>query len=177
MNRPRQLGQATLEFALVVPVFLTMLMGIVDFGRVVWATDTLASAAREGARFAIVHGGSLSDPCPVGPLYAGYGPAPSASAGCPNPSPSKQSIKDAATAAAIAGGSSLTVTVCYGSGCSGDTDAVVGYDLSGNPITATNARGTPVTVVVTSRLDLIVPSLLQLGSYTVTGSSTMLVNH
>jgi hypothetical protein len=163
----RTTGQALLEFALVVPLFLALLMGVVELGRVVWASDTLASAARDAARFAIVHGGSASDPCPVGPLYAGYGAAPTASASCPWPAPSKQAIRDAASGAVIAGGSGLSVTVCYGPGCSGDTD-VAG---------ASDEPGTPVTVVVTSQLSLIVPSLLQLGSFTVTGTATMLVSH
>jgi len=37
-------------------------------------------------------------------------------------------------------------------------------------------RGTAVTVTATSALNLIVPSLLHLGNFTVVGSSTMLVN-
>ncbi|HEX8939225.1 MAG TPA: TadE family protein [Candidatus Limnocylindrales bacterium] len=170
-RRRRSRGQALLEFSLVIPVFLTLFMGIVDFGRVVWAQNSLASAAREGARFAIVHGGSLSNPCPVGPLNPQFGDPPGtppgASASCPYPAPSKQAVKNAALAAAIAGGTSISATVCYGAGCSGDTDAAG----------ATDARGTPVSVTVTSQLPLVVPSLLGFSSFTVSGSSTMLVNH
>ena len=68
-----------------------------------------------------------------------------ASAACPYPSPSTQAIKDAVIAAANAGGTSLTVTVCYGINCSGDVNTV---DSGG--AAATNARGVPVTVSVTS---------------------------
>ena len=42
---------------------------------------------------------------------------------------------------------------------------------------ATNARGTPVTVTVTSQVDLVTGGLLHLGNYAITGSATMLVNH
>jgi len=163
-------GQALLEFALILPLFLIMLMGVIDVGRAIWAQNSLSSAAREGARFAIVHGGSASTACPVGPA----GPdavIPVASASCPYPSPSTQSIKDAVIAAANAAGTSVTVTVCYGTGCSGDTNAVI----SGQ--TATDVRGTPVTVGVTSRINLITPSLLGMGGFGIASSTTMVVNH
>lgn len=41
---------AVVEFALVVPVLLTLLMGIIEFGYLVRDNLTLANAAREGAR-------------------------------------------------------------------------------------------------------------------------------
>lgn len=62
-DKPR--GQAMVEFALILPVFLLLLVGLFDLGRVIWVNDTLATAAREAGRFAIVHGGKSL--CPVGP--------------------------------------------------------------------------------------------------------------
>lgn len=47
-------GQSLVEFALVLPVLLLLFMGIVDFGRAVFAYNTLSNAARDGARVAIV---------------------------------------------------------------------------------------------------------------------------
>jgi Flp pilus assembly protein TadG len=45
------------EFALVTTVVLVpLLFGIIEFGRLVWAKDMITSAAREGGRYAIVHG-------------------------------------------------------------------------------------------------------------------------
>jgi Flp pilus assembly protein TadG len=164
-SRHRSRGQALVETALILPVFLALLLGIVDMGRAVWATTSLASAAREGARYAIVHGGNANTACPVGPMNPATARTVTADASCPYPSPSKQSIIDAATAAAIAGGSNVTVTVCYGDGCSGNTDA--GY----------NDRGTSVTVAVTSRVDLVVPALLGRSGFNLSGSATMVVNH
>ena len=52
---------------LVIPIFVLLLVGTFDLGHVVWANDALSSAAREAARYAIVHGGSSSTACPVGP--------------------------------------------------------------------------------------------------------------
>ena len=163
-SRRQAAGQALVETALILPLFLALLMGIVDMGRAVWATTSLSSAAREAARYAIVHGGSASNPCPVGPA----GPdavIPTASSSCPYPSPSKQSVIDVATGAAMAGGSNVSVTVCYGNGCTGNTDS------------GTNARGQSVTVTVTSSVHLVVPALLGRSSFNLSGTSTMMVNH
>jgi Flp pilus assembly protein TadG len=50
------MAQALVEFALVAPIFFLILFGIIDFGRYVYYTQILNNAAREGARYAIVHG-------------------------------------------------------------------------------------------------------------------------
>lgn len=64
-GRPGWRGQALVEFALVAPVFFVMLFAIIDFGRYVYYVQILNNAAREGARYAIVHGAlSLA---PTGP--------------------------------------------------------------------------------------------------------------
>jgi Flp pilus assembly protein TadG len=47
-------GQALVEFALVLPIFMVLLFALLDFGRVVYAQNTVAEAAREAARFASV---------------------------------------------------------------------------------------------------------------------------
>ena len=48
-------GQAMVEFAFVLPVFLMLFMGIVDLGSAVMTYNSLTNAAREGARLAIVN--------------------------------------------------------------------------------------------------------------------------
>jgi hypothetical protein len=53
--RPSEQGQATIEFALVVPVLLLLLVGISDLGRALNAYVTVTNASREGARFAIAN--------------------------------------------------------------------------------------------------------------------------
>ena len=54
-TRRHRAGQALVEFALVIPVFLLLLVGLFDLGRAVFAYNTLTNAAREGARLAIVN--------------------------------------------------------------------------------------------------------------------------
>jgi Flp pilus assembly protein TadG len=159
-------GQSLPEFALVVPIFLMLVLAVLDVGRVVWANNSLSNAAREAARFAIVHGGSSTTPCPVGPPAA-TAVIPAAGASCPFPSPSKQAVRNNALQHAVAGGTNIQVTVCYGTGCAGDVDAVG----------ATNARGTPVTVRVTSDIPLVTGGFLGLAAFTAAGSITMFVSH
>jgi Flp pilus assembly protein TadG len=47
-------GQSLVEFALVIPIFLLVLMGIFDLGRAVYYSSTINNAAKEAAREAIV---------------------------------------------------------------------------------------------------------------------------
>ena len=159
-------GQTLVEFALIIPLFLAFLFAIVDFGRVVWANDALASSAREAARFAIVHGGSATTACPVGPFDPLLITPPAASSSCPYPSPSKQAIIEVARSFAIAGGAPINVDVCYGDGCSGSTD-----------VASTNVRGTPITVTVSSTVDLVTGKFIGQGTFNLSAKSTMLVNH
>ena len=48
-------GQALVEFALVLPLLLALLCGIIDFGWLYYHQITLNNAAREGARYAVIH--------------------------------------------------------------------------------------------------------------------------
>ena len=55
-NREEQRGQSLVEFALLLPLMLLIITGLFDVARAVWQENTLAYAAREGTRYAIVHG-------------------------------------------------------------------------------------------------------------------------
>ncbi|MDP9275361.1 MAG: pilus assembly protein [Chloroflexota bacterium] len=48
-------GTSVVEFALVAPVLLLVLVGILDLGRAVNAYVTVSNAAREGSHYAIIH--------------------------------------------------------------------------------------------------------------------------
>ncbi|MFQ5945131.1 MAG: TadE family protein [Anaerolineae bacterium] len=48
-------GQSTLEAALTFPVLIIVLLGIFDLGRAILAYSTISNAAREGARYGIIH--------------------------------------------------------------------------------------------------------------------------
>ena len=50
----REAGQELVEFALILPLLLLLFLGIIEFGRAILAYNTIANAAREGARYGIV---------------------------------------------------------------------------------------------------------------------------
>ena len=47
----KHIGQSLLEFALALPVVLLLIMGIIEFGRLLITHTAISSASREGARF------------------------------------------------------------------------------------------------------------------------------
>jgi Flp pilus assembly protein TadG len=49
-TRRREGGAAAVEFALVIPLFLVLVMGAVDYGYYFFAEQVVTNAAREGAR-------------------------------------------------------------------------------------------------------------------------------
>ena len=56
----RQHGAAALELALMLPIFLLLLVGILEFGRAIMLHQILTNGTREAARQAIVKGASDS---------------------------------------------------------------------------------------------------------------------
>ena len=69
MRRPKseqraaaERGAYFVEYSLVFLVFVFVLFGILEFGRVVAAYNIMAGATREGTRYAIVHGSRSGAP-------------------------------------------------------------------------------------------------------------------
>ncbi len=59
-------GQSLVEFALIAPLFLTLLFGIIEGGRLLWTVHTVNNAAKEGARYTTVRGsGSIQSDAPA----------------------------------------------------------------------------------------------------------------
>jgi hypothetical protein len=48
-------GQSLVEFALVLPILLILLLGILDFGRAIFAYNSVSNGASSGARVAVVN--------------------------------------------------------------------------------------------------------------------------
>ena len=57
-----QRGSAIVEFTLVSLMFFALSFGLVEFGRALFAYSTVSSAAREGVRYASVHGSESEHP-------------------------------------------------------------------------------------------------------------------
>jgi Flp pilus assembly protein TadG len=48
-------GATLVEFSIAATVFLTVMFGVIEFGRALWTHNALTDAARKGARYAVVH--------------------------------------------------------------------------------------------------------------------------
>ncbi|GAA3639276.1 TadE/TadG family type IV pilus assembly protein [Microlunatus ginsengisoli] len=94
--QPRQSerGAAALEFALVVPVLLVLVLGIAEFGRAFYTQITLSAAAREGVRVmalsttpatAVANAKSATINAATGLGLTGGQIVVTPGAGCPNP--------------------------------------------------------------------------------------------
>jgi Flp pilus assembly protein TadG len=59
-HRQRSRGQALAEFALMMPIFALVLFALLDFGRVIYAQNTVSEAAREATRVGVVEPSATS---------------------------------------------------------------------------------------------------------------------
>jgi Flp pilus assembly protein TadG len=161
----RRRGQGLVEFALVIPIFLLVLFGLIDVGRYVFLSSTLSQAAREGARLASVevsYRGSSDPAC-----GAAGGPV------CPaNDTVLRADIKTAANRMMAPFGSVSTAEMsCVQKGTATPTGNWTGSACN------FNAPGSIVSVRVTATFTPITPIIAQLfGSRTLSGSTSMDIN-
>ena len=147
-----QRSQALIEFALVSPVLLLLLFGVVDIGRAVFYYDTISHAAREGARVAVrasnqlpanndvlnavsgqMLGTPVSAPCPQGPVTSAVPPANSAWVYITEPNP-PATVETSPPSNAPGGEASASAT---------------------GPCSAVNPAGGNVQLQITIRLNLV----------------------
>ena len=74
-GRRRANGQVLVEFAVVAFLSLILLLSIVEISRMTLVYTTVANAARAGARYAIVHGGTRTGSGVDGPSGPAQNPA------------------------------------------------------------------------------------------------------
>lgn len=136
------------------PLFFFIFFGVIDLARVIWANDVVANAAREGARYASVHAGSIPN------LTTTATP---------------DEIRQHALQFMFAAGYDATVTVCFSAvhiasetvGCTGDaSEPGAAYE-----------RGNLVTVRIESRVPVLAGALVGHGDFVVAGESTVLINN
>jgi len=148
-RRNRPAGQALVEFALIIPVLLFIIIGIIDLGRAFHAYIAITNASREGARYATRPGVKTDD------LYTYEGKCDCAGATCFDPS-INLTLKDIVIVEAAGAGIDLIRSnICF-------------YVKEGNP--PNGIHGDPMRVTVRYELDLIMgwffSQPLQLGHYT-----------
>jgi Flp pilus assembly protein TadG len=111
-RRRRSRGQAMVEFALVFPLFVVLLAGMIDFGVGLYSYMTLINAARDGARLG-------ATACSAGPCSAAVTARVTAASSGMNPSvavvcvpaPGNPAVNCASGTAL--GGDSVRVTASY----------------------------------------------------------------
>jgi hypothetical protein len=164
-------GQSLVEFALVFPIFIMIVFGLIDAGRYVYMNIVLSQAAREGARVAAVEAswiGSSNSSCGT----TGGPTCPGAVTGASNSL--QKDVTDAAN----------RMVAPFG--------AVKDVYFSCQPVTATNPPGNwtntdcavgnraPNQNVVWVRVDLtftpITPVISSTWTFTTSGSATMVIN-
>jgi Flp pilus assembly protein TadG len=65
-NGEAERGSAMVEFAIASTVALTLIFGIIDFGRALYTYHLVSNAARLGSRYAMVRGSACTAPgCPA----------------------------------------------------------------------------------------------------------------
>jgi Flp pilus assembly protein TadG len=52
----KQAGQGFVEFALILPVLLLLMFGVIEFGRLLFIYTEVSNATREAVRFGVVRG-------------------------------------------------------------------------------------------------------------------------
>jgi Flp pilus assembly protein TadG len=61
MCRKKRRGAAVVEFAVVAPVFITLVFGMIEYGRMVMVQQMLTNGSREGARVGVLDGTTTSE--------------------------------------------------------------------------------------------------------------------
>lgn len=173
--RGRPGGQALVEFVLVTPFFFLLLFSIVEFGRAIYYVQILNNAAREGARYAIVHGNESTDPTGPPPGY------PLSTNADPFASDVKQTVRRFAIG--VIGGTGtagFVVTVCYLAPTSGPAVICPDNNLGNVMGTGNNGRSNPpqnVNVIVRYTYKPIIAAIVPLPAFTISGESNLVINH
>lgn len=73
-HRRNERGTTIAEFAVVALLFFTIIIAIIEFGRLLYTHNALTDATRQGARYASLHHGANSDDEMAVKRYIVYGP-------------------------------------------------------------------------------------------------------
>ena len=71
--RKKRRGAAAVEFAVVAPVFLLLVFGMIEYGRMVMVQQVITNASREGARTGVLDGSTNGDVLAVVDQYLSSG--------------------------------------------------------------------------------------------------------
>ncbi len=110
-SKAKRHGTTVTELAVVLPVVLIVLLGIIDLAQAIYAFGTVSEAARAGARYAIVHGANSA--APTGPTANNTTVASIVTTNAPALDPARLSITSSWSNGNNDPVSPVTVTVTY----------------------------------------------------------------
>jgi Flp pilus assembly protein TadG len=147
----RRRGATILETAIILPIFLLLVLGMLDLGIAVFQHHALCQAARQGARRAVVHGELAS-------RLGSWGP--------PGQASSTQGMAD------VDFHEIASVIRPFLTGFDPSSVSVAADWIDGN-----NRLGSRVQVSVTVDRPFLIPRMLGFESITLEGKSTMQIAH
>src|SRR3954467_6192895 len=106
----RQRGQAAVEFALVVVFLVILLVSILEMTMFIYTYAALTNAAKEGVRYAIVHGASSGPAVAGSPASSPWPPCATAATG------TVLSTVQKYAALSLHNTSSMSINACYPDG-------------------------------------------------------------
>jgi len=165
-RREKSRGQAMVEFAIVAPILFVLILGTIEAGRFVFYYELVNNAAREGSRYAIVHG-SLSA-CPSGP------PPPGETNECDVPGANVKTAVHHAAIDLISTGDLFVFEPVWTSRGALDNPS------RGDSSTGHNGRGEYVTVFVDFDYDPIIGQVIDIPimpTISISAESTLVVNN
>jgi Flp pilus assembly protein TadG len=168
-DRHRERGSAIVETAIVLVVALMLVFGIIDFGRLMYTYHTIASMARQGARWAIVRGATC------GQNAANYGASQSYCSPSGNTTGCANSDQCASATDIQTYVQSLPIGVINPSSVTVDTTAADMWPGTGTTCTnGTNNPGCPVAVKVSYPFNFSLPYMPKM-TINLSSTSTMTI--
>jgi Flp pilus assembly protein TadG len=105
-------GQAMVEFALVIPLFLLLVSGMVDFGLGLNASITISNAAREGGRLGVITPDAAKISTRVTNVASGLPGSVTVTTSCTKPGGTTCTLDGSKTTGAVSG-DTVIVTVDF----------------------------------------------------------------
>jgi len=182
-------GQTLVEFALILPIFLMVVVGVFDAGRAVYTNAALSQAAREGARLGAVEGGYVGldtddDPACVATPAGITSSNPGARVCPPTVASMKTDVIDAVNRMTVSLGPITAVYFSCNEGTSADplptgqwTDSTGGNGCADSGGDSLGASGQYISVRVVQTYQPVTPIFgTILGPITLNGSASMIIN-
>lgn len=163
-------GSGLVEYALIFILFITMILGIMDFCRMLYAYHFVSNAAREATRYASVRGSTCDT---------------DSSCSLPTPDTGQANstntvVQDYVTMLAVPAGINTSSTGCGGSACLTTTPTWNPAGSNGPPSCSTtghaNDPGCTVEVQVSYTFDFLFP-LVHISPVTLSSTSEMVIAH